>query len=94
MAGWRKLEAAGSGPRVSLSCVAVGHTGIIAATESEDVSIFSFAGSTDGGFFAGDMVTVVADDPTIGLTIRTSTGIAEVSWQAAEKIHVILKTIE
>lgn len=90
MDGCRKREAAGSGPRVSLSCAAVGHTGIIVATESEDVSIFSLAGST----FAGDIVTVVADDPTIGLTIRTSTGIAEVSWQAAEKIHIILKTIE
>jgi hypothetical protein len=40
------------------------------------------------------MVTVLADDPTIGLTIRTSTGIADVSWHDAEKIHVILETIE
>ena len=94
MNGCRRPETSGSGPRVSLSCVAVGHTGIIAATESEGASILSLGRSTDWGFFAGDMVTVLADDPTIGLTIRTSTGIADVSWHDAEKIHVILETIE
>ena len=94
MAAFWETETADSGSKVSLSCFAVGHTGIVAVNDSDDVSTFSFNSPIGAGFCAGDALTVVADDPIIGLTVRTNSGIIDVPWHIAEKIHVIPKTTD